>query len=207
MEAPPSSPPEAPAEIEAEHSEPEEISLKGPLVKENPSLHESSTLPESSTPEPKGKPEAKAPAAEMLKLRPFLRFGADIDSDVAKTNLTSADLVALVNLHSNLGRSLVHLLVLLHVLHLMVLPVLKLPSAQQSRQRGKMKMRSPNGSALSVPSPVHISVALPLLTCILFLFVMMICLVTCPWLVGGACLSSGRLGIYSKVGARVLALL
>ena len=50
-------------------------------------------------------PETKAPSApkaappgaevELQKFRPFLRFGADIDSDVAKTNLTSADLVAL----------------------------------------------------------------------------------------------------------------
>ena len=68
-------------------------------------------------------------------------------------------------------------------------------------------MRSGKGSAQLVPSPVHVSLALPLLTCILFLFTMTIYLVTCPWLVGSACFSSGRLGIYSRVGARVLALL
>ena len=215
VEASPSSPPEAPAEIEADYSESEEISLKGALVKENPSLQESSTLPESSTPEPKGQPEVKVPSvpkapppgaeAEMQKLRPFLRFGTDIDSDVAKTNLTSANLA--LPKSSLKPRCLAHLLVLLHVLHLVVLPVLKLPSAQQSLQRGKMKMRSPSACALSVPSPVHTSLALPLLTCILFLFTMTIYLVTCSWLVGSACFSSGRLGIYSKAGARVLALL
>ena len=47
----------------------------------------------SSTPEPKGQPEVKAPPAaaeiqEIMKLRPFLRFGTDIDSDVAKASFT-----------------------------------------------------------------------------------------------------------------------
>ena len=109
VEASPSSSPGPQTEIEADYSEPEEVSLKGPLVKEAASLPESShTLPESSTPESKGQPEVKTPAApkappagadaemkEIMKLRPFLRFGTDIDSYVAKTNFTPPDRVAL----------------------------------------------------------------------------------------------------------------
>ena len=76
-----------------------------PKVEADSSTLPASTTADSSTPLPKGKPEAKAPSvakapppgaeAEIQKLWPFLRFGADIDSDVAKTNLTSADLTAL----------------------------------------------------------------------------------------------------------------
>ena len=53
-------------------------------------------LPEKSNPQPKGSPEVKAPPSakappagakaqmeDLMKLRPFLRFGADVDSDVA----------------------------------------------------------------------------------------------------------------------------
>ena len=53
-------------------------------------------LPVKSNPQPKGSPEVKAPPSakappagakaqmeDLMKLRPFLRFGADVDSDVA----------------------------------------------------------------------------------------------------------------------------
>ena len=116
VEAAPSSPP-APQEMEADFSEPEEVSLKGPLVSTasalpafTPPVPESTSaapsasseaLPAESTPKPQGPPEIKAPPAakappagaeaqmsELMKLRPFLRFGADIDSDVAKASFT-----------------------------------------------------------------------------------------------------------------------
>ena len=107
-EAAPSSPPVTQG-MEADVSEREEVSLKGPLVSASlpdstqPS-HESfealpavssEALPAASSPKPEGKPAAKAPPAgadekmkEILKLRPFLRFGTDIDSDVAKADFT-----------------------------------------------------------------------------------------------------------------------
>ena len=106
-EAAPSSPPGPQGEMEADFSEPEEVSLKGPLVSASlpdstqPS-HESTeaspaasseALPAASSRKPMGKPAAKAPPAgaddqmkEIMKLRPFLRFGTDIDSDMAKAN-------------------------------------------------------------------------------------------------------------------------
>ena len=117
VEAAPSSPP-APQEMEADFgSEPEEVSLKGPLVSTASALPtftssvqdstsaapsaSSEALPAESNPKPKGSPEVKAPSAakappagaqaqmsEIMKLRPFLRFGADIDSDVAKATFT-----------------------------------------------------------------------------------------------------------------------
>ena len=112
----PSSPP-APQEMEADFSEPEEVSLKGPLVSTasalpdfTPPVQESTSaapsasseaLPAESNSKAKGPPEIKAPPAakappagaqaqmsEIMKLRPFLRFGADIDSDVAKATFT-----------------------------------------------------------------------------------------------------------------------
>ena len=147
-----------------------------------------STTADSTTPAPKGKPEGKAPSApkapppgaeaEMQKLRPFLRFGADSDSDVAKTKLTLDELAALPKPSLKPRSKSRASSRPPHVLLLVVLHVLKLPSTQQSHQKGKRKMRSPKGSAQSVPSPVHISLALLLLTCILFLFTMMIYLVT-----------------------------
>ena len=68
-----------------------------------PAVASSEALPTESNPKPKGPPEVKAPPtakapptgaqaqmSELMNLRPFLCFGADIDSDVAKATFTPA---------------------------------------------------------------------------------------------------------------------